>query len=145
MDGNFDLQDLWELAWDTRELFARVLQNSLGTTSTRGTCAYASVVRGSTVGKLLPCETVVRGGDGTDDGGYFDLAGRGHGHYWVEVRAAGDPGRAWVVDITADQFGGPQVVVVDMPAAGRSYRPGRQDLVDEGLAELLAGSAGAGG
>ena len=59
-----------------------------------------------------------------------------YGHYWVDAQIEGEGD--FVVDITADQFGHPPVMVIPGLDAVTIYRPGRQDLVDA-AAEELAG------
>lgn len=51
----------------------------------------------------------------TPRGGFFDATGTSHPHLWVEGRRRG---AQILVDLTADQFGGPPVVVEegDSPA-----------------------------
>jgi hypothetical protein len=83
--------------------------------------------------KFTGCQVHVRGGDGCQDGGYVGPDGA-HGHYWVEVDSQTD-GR-WVVDITADQFGGPPVLVL-RSAEAPGYVAGDQNVVDEQVDMLL--------
>ncbi|MGH8463068.1 MAG: hypothetical protein ACRER5_02910 [Pseudomonas sp.] len=110
-----------------------------------GTCLYATIVLQMMVDLHAgrPC-AVIRGGDGEAGGGYVDATGRIHGHYWVEATEA--TGRRYVLDVTADQFGGPQQVHLALPLAARQYIPGDQALVDlhvageRRLAEMAADS-----
>lgn len=103
---------------------------------TVGSCLYAAIILRMTV--KLYCDrncAVIRGGDGEGDGGYIDDAGVTHGHYWVEAIA--DDGERFVLDVTADQFGGPAVVEIPSAKAMNTYRPGRQATVDQHVAEEL--------
>ena len=124
--------ELASLAASTREIFERVLAQSQGHQRTLGTCLYAAVLCSVVINRFTNLQAIVRGGDGEADGGLF-IDGVGHGHYWVEARE-GD--QAFIVDITADQFGLPPVIVAptdDLPAR---YIPGDQATVDEHAAEL---------
>jgi hypothetical protein len=76
--------------------------------------------------KFTDYRCLPRGGDGCEDGGYFDANGNGHGHYWLEVSTEHE---SFIVDLTADQFGDAPVIVA--PAEGNwRYRNGNQQLID---------------
>lgn len=117
------------LASTTRSLYERLLLESIGSSATRGSCLYAAILLQSLVEKFLPMTARVRGGDGHADGGFVATDGSRHGHYWIEVTCS-QSREAWVVDITADQFGEPAVRVLPLNQASQ-YVPGDQDLVDE--------------
>ena len=87
----------------------------------------------TSIEKFLGLKAQIQGGGPPDDGGYLDGSGVLHGHYWL--LATEPSGTAWVVDITADQFGGPEVEVVPAEKAQR-YRPGDQSVVDAAMAEM---------
>lgn len=93
-----------------------------------GACLYASVLVAFSLRRFFPGSAVVRGGAGHGGCGINDPWGGCHGHYWVEYHASA--GAAFVVDITADQFGHPPVLVLEERDAACVYRPGRQDEVD---------------
>ncbi|PLZ02603.1 hypothetical protein CY652_10050 [Burkholderia sp. WAC0059] len=117
-----------------RGIFIRVLAVSkIGDVS--GTCLWASILLQQSLEKFGECEAVVRGGEGYLDGGAIDPSGVWHGHYWVEGVSSG--GAAFVVDIAADQFGWPPVVVMSIERARERYRPGEdrrtQETVDDEL------------
>lgn len=126
-------EKLLSLVSYTREVYVRLLDSALGAPETAGACFYACVLLQTTVNRFSDYRAVVRGGDGHLDGGYTDFAGRRHGHYWVEARAADQ--RAWVLDITADQFGGPAVTVLPLGYSTPRYLPGDQAAVDAHLRE----------
>ena len=124
--------NLWNLLHDTRQLHERLVRMSLGHVKTAGTCAFGAYLVDSAIKRWLPSmRCCVRGGDGAADGGFFDASGRGHGHYWVEVE---DGTETWVADITADQFGGEPVVLLQLERSRATYRPGDADLVAEHMA-----------
>lgn len=120
---------LEEVARDMRGVFERMLAQSIGTTKTAGSCFYASLLLLNTIQRFCDAQARMRGGDGLLDGGYVDALGRSHGHYWIEARNA--DGQAWVVDITSDQFGGPDLLVEPLQNTVHQYRPGDQKTVDE--------------
>lgn len=133
-----DVDSVRELASSARLIFTRLFQYCPEVTSTRGTCAYASFMAKEMISKFSDYECHARGGDGKNDGGYFDEKGNGHGHYWVEVVT---PTGNFVVDLTADQFDGAEVVVE--PAEGnQKYVAGNQQLVESHFAEIAISITG---
>lgn len=112
-----------------RGVFEHLLAQSIGVKATAGSCFYASLLLLNTIQKFCDASAQMRGGDGVLDGGIMDESGQGHGHYWVETRDSN--GRVWVVDITADQFGGPAVLVEPLQNIAHRYRPGDQGTIDE--------------
>lgn len=126
--------ELFEIASGLRTLLLHVLEASTGDRRPAGSCLHACILVRSVVGKFTLCRPVIRGGDGEGDGGYRDDAGRMWGHYWIE--AADSVGRTWVIDITADQFGGPPVVVAPLPTLRERYLCGDQPLVDSHIVQL---------
>lgn len=109
----------------TRKVLIALLEDSMPGKDTEGACAYATLLLKTMLHSHTEFTATPKGGDGQGDGGYFGATG-GHGHYWLEVDT---PAGAYVVDITADQFGANPVVVV--PATNPQYVPGNQQLVDE--------------
>ena len=103
-----------------------------GIAGVAGSCLYAAIVLQMMIDlhRGQPCAEI-RGGDGEGDGGYVDAAGQHHGHYWVEATAGDD---RYVLDVTADQFGGAPLVQLPI-AAAPAYRPGDQSVVDAHVAE----------
>lgn len=97
-----ELLTVEEICVGTRDIFDRVLSVS-GYDGTAGTCLYASILLHQSLDRFAGCESVVRGGDGANDGGARDPDGAWHGHYWVE--GISRDGHPFVADITGDQFG----------------------------------------
>jgi hypothetical protein len=134
--------NLWTLLHDTRRLHERLLKRSIGHRETRDTCAFAAYLLDTSIKRWLPeLRSRIRGGDGANDGGFFDATGRGHGHYWVEID---DGSETWIACLTSDQFGEEPIVLLRAAEARGRYIPGNQALVDvhmEAFAEWLADAA----
>lgn len=124
---------LHDIAGTIRRIYLLALQDSIGRAETNGACFYACILLQQAVERFSAMTALIRGGDGESDGGYFDSNGRGHGHYWVEARAGNTS--AWVVDITADQFGDSDLVVISLAESAKKYRPGNQARVDGHISE----------
>ena len=121
------VEQLTDIASKMRQVMRGILSATTDTSELNGACGHACVMLKKALDSFTGYESRMRGGDGRLDGGYFDCRGAGYGHYWLEVDT-GD-GR-YILDITADQFGGPPVLVE--PATGsQNYFPGNQQLVDE--------------
>jgi len=122
---------------DTRRMLMVLLEASNITDGTKGTCLYACILLEKTLNQFERegC-AMIRGGDGEGDGGYRDDAGDWHGHFWVE--ATDSDGQGYILDVTADQFGGSETVCLrlDEPSAAR-YRNGDQTIVDEQVSYLM--------
>lgn len=134
VDHSPDVTRLAGIARAARAGLEFALQSS-GFTGVAGACMHGSILCREMLGRWWHGGAVIRGGDGEGDGGYFDAHGRGHGHYWVEASSAN--GR-WVIDVTADQFGGPPVVIMSLAAARARYQPGVQSLVDIAATEVCS-------
>lgn len=107
---------------------------------TAGSCLYAAILLQMMI--RLYCGrdcAVIRGGDGRRNGGYVDAAGNAHGHYWVE--ATDDTDDRYVLDVTADQFGGPPLVQMPLATASSTYIPGDQQTIDAHVTEELGAMA----
>jgi len=118
-----------------RAVYSDALKQHLGKQQTAGTCLYAAILVETAVRQWLPrLEAVIRGGDGYEDGGYFSAAGKGHGHYWVEVD---DGRRTWLADISGDQFGRPPVQLLLLSDVRTQYVAGTQRTVDQHVSEML--------
>lgn len=125
-----------------RGVYLHLLQQSRGSADTTGACFYASGLLADAVNRFTRASARICGGGGSEmDGGYRDLQGQMHGHYWVEVEDS-QHGH-WVLDITSDQFGGPAVFVAPAAAARATHIPGDQATIDEHVAQdwtpLVAG------
>jgi hypothetical protein len=129
--------NLWTLLHETRQIHESLLRKSLGHRQTKGSCAYAAYMLDVLIKRFRPdLSSCIRGGDGVEDGGYFDDKGRGFGHYWVEID---DKGQRFVADITADQFGAEPIQLLPLSATAGSYIPGNAELVAEQMAEFGEG------
>lgn len=126
------LSEIKRLALSSRELFLELLQMSINIKDTKGACLYASVMCSLILNKFTDATVIVRGGDGESDGGLF-VDGVGHGHYWLEADINGD---LYIVDVTADQFGLPPIIVERIEVMSRIYVSGCQETVDEHFLEL---------
>ena len=128
--------ELETIVHDVRAMYLSMLSHALDTEDTAGSCLYASVFLSQAINRYTSLAAKVRGGDGEGDGGYVDAQGVSHGHYWVEARGESVE-QAWVLDVTADQFGAEPVVMLPLATATARYRPGNQALVDEHAASAL--------
>ena len=126
---------LMEIVEHGRAIHEQLLETSLGAPLTEGSCLYGSYLLSKMLEQFLPgCSAAIRGGDGCGDGGYLDVQGVWHGHYWVEATTLEG---CFVVDVTADQFGAAPVVVLPVARAVH-YCPGNQALVDLQVKEAVA-------
>jgi len=123
-----DLDEICSMAVDFRRVWESVLQSALKHQDTAGSCLYAAMLLSNSLSRFAESATQVRGGDGRD-GGLRDRYGVLRGHYWVE--GCTKTGYAFVVDVTADQFGYDKVVVLPLEVARSVYQPGDQATVDE--------------
>lgn len=149
LDFTGDIEaDLTSVATFMRGVLVTVLDLSLQQREVGGACLHGSILLQSTIERFLPVTATIRGGAGDGEGGYVDDQGVERGHYWIEARvmdessAGRDIGSQgdtrFIVDITADQFGGAPVTVMPFAASTHRYRPGDQALVDEHVAEEVA-------
>lgn len=126
-------EQLLELIHGTRAVYLRALEEALTTRDTTGSCLYACVLLKQALVRFVQVPVAIRGG-GDGVSGYFD-GSAWHGHYWLEVTT---PHRGvWVVDITADQFGGPAVVVLPLSSSRARYRPEAQQETDAQVADFV--------
>jgi hypothetical protein len=130
-----DLDEICALTVDFRRMWESVLQSALQHQNTAGSCLYAAMLLSTSLSRFAESATQICGGDG-QDGGLRDREGMLRGHYWVEGRTK--TGCAFVVDVTADQFGYDKVVVLPLDVARSVYQPGDQATVDEHVAEEMA-------
>ena len=131
MSKLYDLRDLAGLA--RRSIDPGLATDATGVRISAGACLHASLVVVMLVSRFGCGRAVVRGG-GDAGAGARDVQGAWHGHYWVEVVLPVDG--AFVVDVTADQFGYEPVVVLPLMLAQDRYRPGPQREVDEAVEGL---------
>lgn len=110
--------------------------------SSAGTCLYASIMLQKVLSKYVPdIEFAVCGGspDSADvryDGqqGILGKDKQWHGHYWVGFELLDEQ---FVVDITADQFGYEEVVIMPSQYYGSPYIEGSRELVAEHVKDLV--------
>lgn len=126
------LQDVRGLTEKNREIFERIVEQSLLKTEMTGACLYASILCAQTINKFTAAKAIIRGGDGEGDGGLL-VDGARNGHYWLEVDVCGD---RFIVDITADQFGLPPVIIERVEVMQQIYVPGNQKVVDCHVADM---------
>ena len=101
-----------------------------------GACLHAAVLMATMIEKFGMARARVRGGSSLDGFGAVGAKGELHGHYWLEVALAG--GEICTLDVTADQFGFEEVVILDSASATRRYLPGPQEEVDLAAHDLAA-------
>ena len=131
----FDLYELREFAASMR----RVIELGLPITGaaqpcSAGACLHAAVLLIALLEQFGMCKSRVRGGSGQDGFGARSISGDMRGHYWVEAELAS--GEIYTVDVTADQFGFDEVVMLDAESAKLRYAAGPQNEVDEAAMEL---------
>lgn len=124
------VQDIAEM---TRQMFVSILKDS-GYQRTAGSCLHASYLCWSLISKFADLTCRIVGGGGEGFGGII-VDGKAHGHYWVEVMI---DEQCYIVDITADQFGLPEVIVAPAAEAPATYQPDDQLAVNAHVAELEA-------
>ncbi len=77
-------------------------------------------------------KVLCRGGDGITSG-FRASSGELHGHYWLAVKTQTD---TFIVDITADQFGYP-AIIVEEEHSSLAYLSGDQENIDEHFESFL--------
>jgi len=127
-------ENLTDLVTSARAMFEKILVSSLNHSDTTGTCLYASIICSMMINKFTPFVATIRGGGGPDFG--LKISGVPHGHYWIEVVTRD---AILTVDITADQFGLPPILIrdVDSNEGGVRYLPGNQAEIDSLVAEEM--------
>jgi predicted phosphohydrolase len=107
-----------------------------------GSCLHISLFLQQALTKFIPEINFVLCGGSPDtadehyDGeqGILGTDNQWHGHYWLSFELLGDQ---FVVDITADQFGYDEVVIMPSQYYGSPYREGNRELVAEHAQELV--------
>lgn len=120
------LEILWKIASSCRRMHRSVLEAAFGDRSTEGSCLHASVLLASSVNRFSAWRGRVRGGN------WISGSGVARGHYWVQANLYE---AAYVLDITADQFGQAGVLVLPL-AAALAWQPVEDTNVDEHIQEL---------
>jgi len=131
-DAALILHEVRGLITKNREIIETILRQSLLSSNTAGACLYASLICAQTINKFTAAKAIIRGGDGEGDGGLL-VDGVRNGHYWLEVDVCGD---RFIVDITADQFGLPPVIIERVEVMQQLYVPGDQMVVDGHVADM---------
>lgn len=134
------IEQVKSLVAKNREIIVQTLQDSGLQEGTKGACLYASIIGCITLNRFTKAEVIIRGGDGDGDGG-IKVDGALHGHYWLE---ADIDGNRYVIDITADQFGMPPVIIERVEVMQQIYLPGDQVTVDEHVREMMDEIGGGG-
>ena len=128
-----NMENIFDVCASTRRIFDRMLKASQ-IRGVGGSCLFASYLLRRSLVKFCSCEAMIRGGDGGLEEGILGVDGRWHGHYWVEFR---DASRAvFIADITADQFGHADVVLLPLHSSTGLYRHGEQKIVEEVVGDL---------
>lgn len=134
-----------EIMWPLWRKAASIPAPVLGLSISEGCCIHASLLLEERLSTLLPdLSWSIAGGEPTarlPRGGYAMAPGDGYQHVWVHGAAHGLPGEPrLIVDVTADQFGGPVVLVAAHPdgrylpnsptARLDEFRMSERDLLD---------------
>lgn len=116
-------------------MYKTMVLEALGHEDLTGTCAFGCKFMKSILDRFFNLSVIIRGGDGSEDGGFIDPEGNKHGHYWLEVST---PEQAYIIDITVKQFGDdlPMVMLLE---GNKQYLNGNQTLVDQHISELMSG------
>ena len=125
-------RELTNIVKHTREIFETMVLESLETHDMHGTCGIATLFLKYIIEKFTTFKCIARGGDGLSDSGYIDHQGTRHGHYWLEVET---PLNSYIVDITADQFGGERIVIESLDM-NHQYIVGCQHTIDQHMQEI---------
>ncbi|MFC0698133.1 hypothetical protein [Paraburkholderia humisilvae] len=126
VDSDPALREVERLTTMMRDVFDFVLSDS-NIANTGGTCLYGAILLRNALEQFGKCEAAVRGGDGKLCEGAIDQTGMWHGHYWVEGKSP--DGVSFVADITADQFGWPNAIVLPMDQARKRYRASVSEML----------------
>ena len=127
-------QKIAEMCAQIRPVFLQMLQDSIKSTDTKGSCAFACYFAKHAFEQFTDYKVFYRGGDGNGDGGYLDQKGQSQGHYWLELITTS--GNSFIVDLTSDQFGDEPVVVIPLAENAR-YVNGCQETIDDHFTDFL--------
>jgi hypothetical protein len=127
-----ELSQLAQIVTEARDHFLQILEASVEHQNTKGTCLFAVVFCGTLINRFTGFTAIIRGGDGSGDGGLF-IGDKGYGHYWIDIDVQG---QTYIVDITGDQFGLEPVIVSAADALTPKYVPGCQTTVDRHVEEM---------
>ncbi|MHD0645002.1 hypothetical protein ACYPKM_05205 [Pseudomonas aeruginosa] len=124
-----DLNQLKSTIQGARTVFEQMLNGS-ELESTNGSCLYAAIFCRTVLHQFTNWRATIRGGGDGVAGILVD--GKWEGHYWVEATLGC---HMVIVDISADQFGFPTVVVATPDKAPTTYKAGDQAVVDRSVIE----------
>lgn len=130
-----DWDEVKEVTLGMRRIFERILEDSIETRETEGSCLYASILLSMSLNQFSKAKTLVCGGSPNEGCGIVDPQGVMHGHYWVEGKLPN--GKIFVADITADQFGYPKIFIIDEKEASEIYFPGNPEVIQKHVEEEL--------
>jgi len=139
MDNDYsqrELTQIKEIAQGARNIFELILEDSMRTRETQGSCLYASILLSNCINKFTKASSKICGGGPPINGGFWDASGVCRGHYWVQGITS--EGLAFVADITADQFGLEKIVVLTLDQAKNCYQPGDALEIARQVKETLA-------
>lgn len=127
------LQRVRGIAEKNRKIIEEIRQKSLSQNEKTGACFNASILScAQTINKFTAANAIIRGGDGEGNGGLL-VDGVRNGHCWLEVGVCND---RFIVDITADQFGLPPIIIERVEVMQQLYVPGDQQVVDGHVADM---------
>lgn len=133
--------EIRKFAWDTRGVMEPgLLRDGDGGVLSAGSCLHMSVMAQYLMRRFKICDSIVRGGNGSNETGCQGRDGSWNGHYWLECfnfpeKNPEADGLRFVMDLTADQFGWDAVRVIALEKA-KGYSPSDQSEVDEAAEKL---------
>ncbi len=130
-----DLEQIVEISIGIRDIFERILQDSIQRKETTGACLYGAILLSNSINQFTTSEAQVCGGGPDEDCGIRDKNGTKRGHYWVEGKT--ESGIKFVADISSDQFDYPPVVVITEDQARVRYFPGNQEIINQHVVEEM--------
>lgn len=130
-----ELETIAEVAIGMRDIFERILLDSINTKETTGACLYAAIILSNSINQFTTAKTIICGGGPNEDAGIRDKKGIKRGHYWVEGET--ENGLKFVADISSDQFEYPPIVVITEDLGRLRYFPGDQEIIDQHVREEL--------
>lgn len=130
-----ELEQIAEIAIGMRDIFERILLDSINTKETSGACLYAAILLANSINQFTNAEAKICGGGPNEGCGIRDKNGIKKGHYWVEGKTEG--GIRFITDISSDQFDYPPVVIITEDEGRLRYFPGHQETIDRHVREEM--------